>query len=77
MTPAPNQPHLPSSNLHTHTILPNVCPSDLNQTYMKRTENLFTFCRLTIYADNGLSYMFCTFFFLTYTLSGNLMLNAP
>ena len=43
--------HLPPCNLHTHTILLNACPSDLNETCMKHKGHLSTFCRLIIHAD--------------------------
>ena len=46
ITPGPMHTPLTSKQpLHIYH-LPNLCPSDLNQTCMKHIKHLFTFCRL-------------------------------
>ena len=44
-------PPLYPSNPYIYTILPILCPSELNRTYMKHKTHLFTFYRLIIHVD--------------------------
>ena len=65
--PYPTLPLLPPhpSKLHTRAILPNLCPSDLNQTCMKHKEHLLFLFFLFNYSHRLMVcvYIFCTFFF--------------